>query len=73
MAKENIKEITKEQAAQEIMSPEEVDMMKEFKNEISSIKNPYEHKNTSNKIVSKLKSINIDHLLKKKFHNIDLK
>lgn len=45
----------------------------EFKNEISSIKNPYEHKNTSNKIASKLKSINIDNLLKKKFHNIDLK
>ena len=42
----------------------------EFKNSLGSIKNPYGDKNVSSKIVSKLREIDLEEILKKKFFNI---
>lgn len=48
-------------------------LSKKFKDSLITMENPYGNKNASNQILSKLKSVKIDSILKKRFHNTDLK
>ena len=48
-------------------------LSKEFKKKISKIKNPYELKNTSDKIFSIIKKIKFDRVTKKRFNDLSFK